>query len=126
MLPYKIDNQKYVFKEYIKDALALSIYNFQLTLCDKSADNDEVKTIIQSLQKLEKELNDNVNKLPENYELHRGAIKQLIFKLKELYTDNIDQHQLKNMFLKVYQSFKTGDEISYEEVHQKLRSLSNS
>ena len=104
----------------------MNLYNYQLLICDKSVEDDEIKKIIMDLEKLEKEINEKVDKLPRDYEKHRGEIKQLLYKLKEVYADNIDQQQLKNVLLKVYRSYETEEELNYEEVHQKLRTLTNS
>jgi hypothetical protein len=126
MLPYEIDRQKYTFKNQVKSTLAIALFNYQLTLEDNISENSEIREIISELGVLEKELKDNINKLPENYEAQHGKIKVLLLKLKELYADNIDHNQLNTIYTRIYDSYTSGDTIKFEEIHQKLRSVTNS
>ena len=123
VLPYKIDRQKYEFEDKLKDILAESIYQYQLTLTSSKEVSGSVQEIIKNLGDIEKELKENIGKMPENYENQRGKVKQLLIKLKEVYKDNIHNDGLSQLAKNTYLALRGNEKLNYTEAHHKLRSV---
>lgn len=135
VLPYKIDRQKYDFEEKVKDALAQSLYQYQLTLSTQFLQDPATIQLISKntfvifiddIKLIEKDLKANISKMPEDYESQRPKVKNLLIKLTEVYKDNIDNGGLSELAHNIYMSLRgQNDEFNYAEAHHKIRSVVN-
>jgi hypothetical protein len=128
VLPYKIDKQKYEFSDGLKDILAQSLYNYQLTLTTKGVIDESVQTIIEELKHIEIDLKANISRMPDNYENQRSKVKQLLIQLKEIYRDNIDNDGIYKLSTDIFGTLTTQSNapcVNFNEAHNKIRSITS-
>lgn len=83
---------------------------------------------VDELKAVEVDLKADIAKMPNDYENQRSKVKQLLLKLKEVYSDNIDNLGLSKLAAKIYESLRgveSEEPLNYDEAHHKLRSVTS-